>query len=525
MKLSKASISLFIAFTLALCCAAPAFAGNTAQAFIPAEGQDVSAYPTIYLAGAWHILFYDEHTDHAEAAFDPFTTLFRDTSRLMKLVLSIAAFNYKGFGEILSEMFSEGFYNIRMDKDGESVADNISADFLERRVLGEPYHFVANGELDVTLGENECAFFFDWRLPPLQNAEKLRAFVLEVLEETGQEKVNVHAISGSGQILLCYLDKYGTDKLASAVFNMSLHNGSSLFGGLATRQLGLDTGAMGNARTLKLWNAQDIVKWAAPLLRIIYEIGAMDYGSRFFTFASKKYINKFYEETMIPLWYQIPSNLCMIPTSQYEQAKQLLFKGDPSYGKLLEKADGYMAVRTRQDEIILKAASEIKVAVRAGYGVPLTPFAQGTNVQSDEMVDTAYASIGATCAPINRPFFPGYEQANNLPGGKNYVSPDRLVDASTCLLPDQTWFAKDASHFIEFSYSGWYEWFLKAENYSVWDNPDYPQFQQCVDFTDYVPMEQAGPSMLRDTRDVLSVAFTLVMEAWRKVFLLPIFWM
>ncbi len=42
-------------------------------------------------------------------------------------------------------------------------------------------------------------------------------------------------------------------------------------------------------------------------------------------------------------------------------------------------------------------------------------------------------------------FFPAdYRQA--VPGDEGCVSPDRMVDASTCALPEKTWFIKNSTH-------------------------------------------------------------------------------
>ena len=194
-----------------------------------------------------------------------------------------------------------------------------------------------------------------------------------------------------------------------------------------------------------------------------------------------------------------------------------------------------------QDEVILKAASEIKIGVRAGYGLPLSPYAKGTNVQSDELVDTVYASMGATCAVPGMPFPPSYRQKKR--GGNNYISPDRYVDASTCLLPDQTWFAEGFYHYPEWNYehpdgAHWLDWFIAAEDYTVWGDERFPQYSRwnreietdgdgnvTAAHNYFVPFEKASPSTGRSILDGLSFAGLCLLRIWRWIFLLPLFWL
>ena len=55
-----------------------------------------------------------------------------------------------------------------------------------------------------------------------------------------------------------------------------------------------------------------------------------------------------------------------------------------------------------------------------------------------------YASLGATCADYGTTLPKDYKQAKYPE--KNYISPDRMIDASTCALPENTWFVRDWLH-------------------------------------------------------------------------------
>jgi len=107
------------------------------------------------------------------------------------------------------------------------------------------------------------------------------------------------------------------------------------------------------------------------------------------------------------------------------------------------------------------------------------------------------------------------------------MSPDRYVDASTCLLPDVTWFAKDLPHTAQWDYSGWYGWWLETTDYTIWDSDDYPQYSQWIPKEDgeiadhFVTLEVTEPVWLTHLK---TIGLNLL-RAWRWVMLTPLFWM
>jgi len=280
------------------------------------------------------------------------------------------------------------------------------------------------------------------------------------------------------------------------------------------------------------WGKTELLKQLALPIGALYQPGLLGVGLKAFNFAARDAYARMYDEGLVPHWFYMPFYLCLIPQNQWAQAKQFLFKGNPGgeFDRLIAVADRYHnEVMAKHEELVRKAASEIKMAVRAGYGLPLSPYAQGTNVQSDELVDTAYASMGATVAAPGRPFSPARKG--------RYVSPDRYVDASTCVLPDQTWFAEGFYHYPEWYYidrdgTNWLDWFLAAENYTVWGNERFPQYSRWTRVIEdnttknyFIPFEQAsGPSVSRDILDYLKFGGLGLLQAWRWLILLPLFW-
>lgn len=86
------------------------------------------------------------------------------------------------------------------------------------------------------------------------------------------------------------------------------------------------------------------------------------------------------------------------------------------------------------------------LCVIAKYGVQLTPFVKSMNIVGDQFTTVSCASYGATTTDIYSTFDDEYIKNRVEEGKDKYISPDKQVDASTCMFPDQTWFIKGANH-------------------------------------------------------------------------------
>ena len=82
-----------------------------------------------------------------------------------------------------------------------------------------------------------------------------------------------------------------------------------------------------------------------------------------------------------------------------------------------------------------------EVAIVANYNEPGIPVTSKANNHIDGLIDTVRASGGATVADYGK----------TLKRSGKYVSPDKIIDASTCILPNNTWFLKDVQH-MQFRY-------------------------------------------------------------------------
>ena len=176
--------------------------------------------------------------------------------------------------------------------------------------------------------------------------------------------------------------------------------------------------------------------------------------------------------TLLGLW-------AFVPDASYEQAKKINLDENTQKG-LIAKADYYhYRIQCRADEILKGALdSGMRVMIVAGYDIQRTPLVESMDNDSDGTVDTMYASAGATVALRGETLGDGYKQKVDC--GHNHLSPDGRIDASTCILPENTWFIKGMLH------ANCHDGIMKMynrlmfsdDNMNVFSDPLYTQFLQ-----------------------------------------------
>lgn len=122
-------------------------------------------------------------------------------------------------------------------------------------------------------------------------------------------------------------------------------------------------------------------------------------------------------------------------------------------------------------------------------------------------------SYGATCSKTNRKLSKNYVAENPNCTEHNHISPERKVDASTCLFPDFTWFIRDSWHdnYGDFSYWLGRNIFNADRQLTVYDFDDMPQYVQQGDGADnYVVITDETVSRNPNDSNKLSPVMKLV---------------
>lgn len=424
--------------------------------------------PMIHIGGiASRNLYADMNTDAERQVFWPTTDSI--TGAVKKLIFPIArlAFdkNWDAFNNKLIPAANEMFEMITCNPDGTSKYDVT--------IKNDWYGIPPGYNFDRTL-----SFYYDWRLDPMDIAVDLHNYIQYIKRETGCQKVALLPESMGGVTVTAYLSLYGTTDVAAVIMRSSAFQGVSLVGELFNRNISIDKVAVLGyvGRFLEpMENGGQI----ALLLKVLDMFGMLDVILSAVSVTLDNLKERAYDESLIPVFGYMPGVWSLVPDEYYESAKRSMLD-ETVNAALIEKIDNYHYNAQAKAETLLKQAMAdgVRVAVIANYnlfGVPISP---QVYAQTDYLIDTVYASGGATCAPLNASLGEGYVQAVQC--GHNHVSPDLIVDASTCMFPEHTWFVKNMIH-TEFraDYRAMVSWILEAPAQpTVFTDARYPQFQQ-----------------------------------------------
>ena len=139
-------------------------------------------------------------------------------------------------------------------------------------------------------------------------------------------------------------------------------------------------------------------------------------------------------------------------------------------------------------------ADGVSIGVLVKYNIPSYPFYTNASQQTDMVSDVYHVSYYATSAPYGETLSDDY--INGL-ADKKYLSPDKMIDASTCIFPDKTWFIRDISHDpFPPSIDKLIKAFIDSHGVmTVFSNEAYPQFLQYYAEADTItPIEAEEPA-------------------------------
>lgn len=463
----KKFISVLLSILIVFTCASAAFADN-------ALVEDVTDYPIIFVPGYASTNFYciDENGNEKPVwGTDPLGQITSGSSGDRAAILAKAAAEFVATGEAdtLAKELGVGFRNIFAEfacgPDGQPVTPSYmyvhSPEETNYKYLRENY---PDGEyqpekpmaddLAKYVGyENIFTFTIDFRLGAVELAGQLREYIDEVIEYCNKtrpadkqiDKVNLYGLSHGGQITGTYLTLYGDEgKVNNAVLLVPALAGAALaydvFGGgeYFSSEVLMDFLEHG----LVVEEELDIITEAIELgfiqelfKELVKEnLGHIVYWSSFWDFMPLSCYEEYKAMHLDPV-----KNKKLIEQSDFVHYEIMSPDGDYYYSKGFKKAE----------------AAGARVYILAGYDI------QGVTgmVESTDAIVPIASSTGATVAPLGKRFADGYTQ--KVDTGFYQVSPSMTVDASTCYLPERTWFVEKGYHGMTVFDPYWRDLFYK----------------------------------------------------------------
>lgn len=424
--------------------------GSTSVAFAQ---NDVTPVVMVHGMGAFG-LYKNPNTDQETAvgSFDIGAMLSEHVGIVFQLIRAAGGPNADA-DEIINTLSKivKDFEDIACDTNGNSAPDvGISSFWTDS--LANHSGYLAYGANEPAIcnqicteigAENVYSFNYDWRLDACENADKLSDYIDMAKQQTGKSKVTLIGGSEGTIVVSAYLDAYGEKK--NEIERVVLLNGA-MQGVAVTKAFKQDLVFEKEIvidyvnRLAAVYNSPDFdmstIKTLANIL-----IGGVDNLCKLLSeiVNDKELLNRVYLDVLYPVVGCIPALWEFIPYDDFDECVEKMASIgflDTNSG-LYDKISRYHGVQGRLGNNILKLKNQgVEFAIIANYGTPAIPVTSAYNWQSDVLIDTKYASFGATVADFGK----------TINRNGKYVSEDKIIDASTCLFPDQTWFVKGVQH-------------------------------------------------------------------------------
>ncbi len=275
----------------------------------------------------------------------------------------------------------------------------------------------------------------------IETAERLNEYIDMVKAQTGHSKVNLCFISLGGTIGNVYLSDYcDPEEVDRVVFAAAAVDGSYLLGDLMAANSTLEDGNV-------LYN--DLVPNLVSILAEEYE--ALGYlgnaivraiPQELFSEFLKEALDRAIAEVLGKLMHNCPSMWALVPSEMYPSLSAELIS-DEAHKVLKEKTDRYYNIQLNAAKTVQDLTEKgVDIFVICGYDLELLGLVEHYRLSSDNIIQATSTSIGGTFANAGETLPSGYKPAID----DTYISPDGMVDAGTCALPDKTWFIKGQSH-------------------------------------------------------------------------------
>lgn len=389
--------------------------------------------------------------------------------------------DYDAFCDAALPVINEMFEDIACNPDGTVKHPEVQLEFqfpesvatYGVETVGQADAFdkqILYGAVDAVGADKVYIYGLDWRMNPFDVADEIHAWIQHIKEVQNCDKVSLAGISMGGAMVSAYLAKYGTDDVSNVTMISSAFTGLSYIGELYQGAVQIDedglynmlNAAVGKDTLSRIFGSTGLVKQVIALIDDLY--------------AAEQ--DRIFTECLVPAFGYNPGMWAFVPSENYAAAKEFMFahmdSTDAQKLVLSAKLDAYHLAQANAEQTLKDAiAAGVNVAVIANYNFQIAPVAATAKQTSDQVIETVHTSGYATCANL------GETLPASVKDGK-YVSADRVIDASTCFLPDNTWFIKNMQH-VGFDNSQnqckFYAWLLTTDKQvTVNSNPDYPQF-------------------------------------------------
>lgn len=469
MKKTKVVLSIVLAMILVVTTLAPAFASG--------KKCDCGTAPIVQVRGIGETLYDGEG--------NPVFSAENIIKGILPAIPGLTYYLATGDTDVLvdalkvavKDIFAPVSYDNNLNRDSVVTVKGYTSDSVESYVDMSEEHSGSEYTLAQAvyneLGEGHSyLFIYDWTANPFDIAEDLNQFIQEVKEKSGHDKVSICAESMGGCMTNTYLALYGYDDVENLVMANSAFNGLEMLGQLFIGNPEIDGEALAGLIVQSIYGS-------AEYASLIPYIPVFEQLALFANDLFEKAGDRIYEEVLIPVFGYLPSFWCFIPEYHFEEAmEKMLPDAGPELLAFVNEYYEKVASKTGDRVKEMVESEDVNYFCVSNYNKFIAPVTETARWNSDGVIETYNTSGFATVADLGTTLGADYVQAVDM--GRNMISPDNIVDASTCQAPMQTWFTKNWGHIAYSLNDGtcdFYVWLLTAnEQYTIDSNPQYPQF-------------------------------------------------
>ncbi len=308
----------------------------------------------------------------------------------------------------------------------------------------------ANG----TNGIDDYRFFYDWRKSPLEIADELKEHIDGVMAVTHTDKVSLVGKCVGSAVVMSYVAKYGTDHIYGLALDGHTVNGSECFSESISGKFCFDALAIERLLyDLESFGIVNLDDFITDTIDLAAKTGAID-------FIKEDFKNKVYYHILegitsalaLSTFFAMPCYWAAVKPEDYDTALNYVFGPEGSekrqeYKGLIEKIENYHnEVSVKLPELMKQVNDNCNLCIISKYGTQIAPICESRNLISDTSATVKTVSFGATTSEVNTTLSEEYIAGRVALGYGKYISPDKQIDASTCMFPDCTWFVKGPRH-------------------------------------------------------------------------------
>lgn len=443
------------------------FIMETGESEMPVE--DNGKTPIIYVIGRTQIVTADGQPTITENT-EYITSVIKDNADLLSAAVLLN--RWDPFFEALESAVSERYAQYRLNEKGE-VTNGSHARFtwdpetLPRRQR-DMYTF---------------RYEYDARLDPCDIADDLNTFINAVRERTGYDKVHLVSRCLGCNIASAYLAEYGWEHIETNLFFAGAQMGYNFVGEMFAGKYSFDADSVARYEDEtyedETAEGEELVK---ALICYMNVMGTLGFGSDIATRVFNRVKDDIAPQLLLDTYATCPGYWSMVNDENYEDAKTFIFGSEASttYKTLVEKIDAYhYGVMNNEKAMLTRMRADgVKMGVICKYGFQTPPFIQSSRELSDNRIEVSAQSMGATAAEAGSTLSYSYIRQREDAGMGKYISPDQMIDGSTALFPDNTWYIKNLPHnpFPDCCHPLMLAICYAQKELSVWDDPSFPAY-------------------------------------------------